>query len=452
MAILHTWAERLKRLPQTIECYEMILCSFDDKIIVKGSGFLEIRDAEDIGFTILVSPSESNQCFLHIAQAVNNPFECEKQLKLMVTDYEGYKWSGGWITFSEPLVIRLNKAIKGRLVSLSMHDKGGHLPSVAGVELVFDQEVNLPIALNMSTITTIGDEVISQSREKGDYSLKVFDSEIIFSYFSSSNYLLVQATTCEELPHPYLENWLSEPLRILFGMHIYPRLVARHLGNGESIICLRPTVHRRFSASEIGLYWAYKDTVGFWSLYSGLLKYMSISKDDKGERCSDANEITELYEHAVVAEMNGEWMLSMVLSNAVESMVKKLKNSSVSQQDSNNEKVNISDAVSSLKKYIHQWDGDPEIRRRVLGFVSNMGDESIKKFLKKLVRDDIIKEKHEEVWSKVRNHVMHGNLQLRWEPHIIDQYMRSLLEMIHILTFEILRQERVVPVASFEKD
>lgn len=62
-----------------------------------------------------------------------------------------------------------------------------------------------------------------------EYLQHTLGSDIAFHYDSASGLLSVNVPASPQLPLTYTENWIGEPLRIMFGQLIYPRLVARNL-------------------------------------------------------------------------------------------------------------------------------------------------------------------------------------------------------------------------------
>src|ERR1039458_4480334 len=125
----------------------------------------------------------------------------------------------------------------------------------------------------MLSVFSVEGEEIARRRSGGQKTVSVLGSEITFFYTPFGEGLWVTAKTSDKLRHPYLENWLSEPLRILLGQLVFPRLVARNFGDGTAEVWLRPSP-RRFSNSGItalvrgGFAGAAPQ---FWELYPNLL-------------------------------------------------------------------------------------------------------------------------------------------------------------------------------------
>jgi hypothetical protein len=138
--------------------------------------------------------------------------------------------------------------------------------------------------------------------------LEILGSTIRFQYEPSSGALSVTATHSARLPPTYTENWLGEPLRILLGQLIFPRLVALNLENGTTHVDVRPCRGPIGGAVRYAALWPGEDfprgKEDFWRRYSAILTMIARAKN------YEAHEITQLYasserqsasEHSVAA-------------------------------------------------------------------------------------------------------------------------------------------------------
>jgi hypothetical protein len=178
----------------------------------------------------------------------------------------------------------------------------------------------------MITVTSIGDTEIQRKHSAGQQIIQVPSSEIKFFYTPSDGSMWVTATTSSTLPHPYAENWLSEPLRILLGQLVFPRLVARNLGDGSAHVLLR-TSPTQFSepcvASLLG-----DDALGsgakFWECHRRLLTLIADARDSAGEPNFESHPLTRFYEEIIQATQGTRWVLCMTIASAAEGLARML--------------------------------------------------------------------------------------------------------------------------------
>jgi hypothetical protein len=124
--------------------------------------------------------------------------------------------------------------------------------------------------------------------------INVLGTQVVFANDLTGDGLRLTADTSDELCHHDVERWLSEPLRILIGAVIYPRLTTRNFGHGSAFVTLLPAP-RQVSPSPFGL----MQPVGldrahderFWQFYADILS-MVAARDDMNMQ---SHEVTRLY-------------------------------------------------------------------------------------------------------------------------------------------------------------
>ena len=252
MRTLDYWEGRLTAIPSTIECVEMRLLSGHDHEppVFVGSGHIDIRSSTDIDFTMFATPADGENAVRRLVRARENPYEVFDQFRLVANDYQGTEWACGWTRPKLKGMPKVGWPLTGKLDSLVTHVSGPWVASESGVELVFRPKLWLPMDKAMVTVTSVDGTEIERRHSAGQQTVQVLNSEIRFFYTPSDESLWVTAKTSDKLQHPYAENWLSEPLRILFGQLVFPRLVARNFGDGTAQVWLRPSP-RLLKGSEI---------------------------------------------------------------------------------------------------------------------------------------------------------------------------------------------------------
>ena len=407
MRTLDQWKSRLTAVPRTIDCPEMRLLSSRDREppILVGPGHIDIRSSTDIDFTMYAAPTDGGDAFRRLKRARENPYEVIDQLRLIATDYEGTEWACGWTRPELKGFPKFCWPLTGRLTSLVTQATGPFVSQDSGVELVFQPKLDLPMNKTMVSISSLDGEEIERRRSPGQHTVRVLDSEIKFFYKPSDESLWVTAKTSDILTHPFAENWIGEPLRILLGQLVFPRLVARNLGDGTAQVWLRPSP-RRFAnsglASLVGgaLFGAPAE---FWDLYGNLLKLVAEARNEQGQPNFQPHRITRFYEEIAQATQGSRWVLCMTLASAGEGLAKLLMRPA--QQD---------------KKILSSH------RRGITGY------------FRKLVERGALQESNAQAWSAVRNEVMHGNLVSPWATEQEDKHIIALANLVHRLTHELI--------------
>jgi hypothetical protein len=131
--------------------------------------------------------------------------------------------------------------------------------------------------------------------------------------------------TSESLGHPHVENWLTEPLRIMLGSLIYPFMVARNFGDGTAHVWLRPSP-RSQQHSAFGLMQPFGMTaehdVAFWHLYAKILSVIALARDESGDQNFQSHKITRLYEELAQAQHASRWVKLLTLASTAEALTK----------------------------------------------------------------------------------------------------------------------------------
>lgn len=438
MRTLDYWEGRLTAVPSTIECAEMRLLSGHDHEPPSfvGPGHIDIRSSTSIDFTMFATPSDGSDAFRRLVRAHENPYEVFDQFRLFATDYQGTEWACGWTRPELKEMPKVGWPLTGSLYSLVTQASGPWVSTESGVELVFQPKLWLPMDKAMVTVTSIDGEEIEHRRSAGQHTVQVLDSEIKFFYTPSDDSLWVAAKTSDKLQHPYAENWLSEPLRVLLGQLVFPRLVARNFGNGTAQVWLRPSPCRFRDSGIASLVGG--DPLGagaeFWELYRSFLMLVAEARDEQGHPNFESHRITRFYEEIIQATQGSRWVLCLTLASAGEGLAKMLmrpdeRRSDFAEKD-----------IESLKTSITAWKGDEGLRSRVLAYIARAGERSVGRYLRDLTQRGVLEMRNEHAWSAVRHAVMHGNLVSPWATEEEDKRLLDLADLVHRLTRELIRE------------
>ncbi len=89
----------------------------------------------------------------------------------------------------------------------------------------------------------------------------ILDTEVTFTLDDPANLLLIDLPGDGGLPVTMPENWLGDPLRILFGQLIYPRFVARGIRD-RRMNWIRPSPPWSTETGACGLWQTATSTIG----------------------------------------------------------------------------------------------------------------------------------------------------------------------------------------------
>jgi hypothetical protein len=194
--------------------------------------------------------------------------------------------------------------------------------------------------------------------------LETLGSTIRFGHEQSSGALSITAMHSAELPPTYTENWLGEPLRILFGQLIFPRLVARNLGTGRTHVDVRPCSGLIGGAARLAALLSDDDIAqgkeDFWLRYTELLTMIARARN------FEAHKITQLYEQVIQAARGTRWIWVMTFASCIEGLAKMLGPPGRDRPDAD------ADAVTGLVKHINAWRGDDRLKKMLLTLLGEL--------------------------------------------------------------------------------
>lgn len=361
-----------------------------------GPGRIEIRSSTAIEYTVYAKATDDGDAVRRLNRARENPYETFDQFRLVATDYQGVEWAGGWTTPEVKGLPKVGWPLSGSVQGLTTNVSGAWVSPDSSVELVFHPKLWLPMEKAMVTVTAVDGEEVLRRHSAGQQVVDVLGTSIRFFYSPSDDSLWATAKTSSQLQHPHAEYWLAESLRVLLGQLIYPRLVARNFGDGSAFVSLLPSP-RRFQNSGIASLIG-GDALGagaaFWEQYASYLTLVAEARDQGGHPNFESHPVSRFYEEIIQATQGSRWVLCMTLASSAEGLAKMM-----------------------------------------------MGprDRKVDTFLKKLVKRGVLLDDHQKSWTAVRHQVMHGVLVSPWATKEEDERLRSLADLVHRLTRELVR-------------
>lgn len=435
---LSRWVDRLPKGQVKIECPEMRILGRDHELpVFTGPGHIEIGSDTRIQFVMHGTARDGAEAFRKIIKAQKSPYSVLDQFRMEAVSYDGASWSGGWTTLHLGGEAKGLWRLSGPIASLHTHVAGKGVANTSSVELVYDLALRLPIPMNMEkTVRRDGQEILFV-RSKGRKTIRVLDIDIEFSCSPEHDHVWALANTSSDFPHPHLENWLSEPLNLLLGQIISPRLIARNFGDGSAHIALRPrtALPLKTVASSILAEDPLRAGEKFWQLFSDILAMIAKARDSAGHRNFEAHPLTRYYWEIIQAVSSSNWVLCLTLASAIEGITKMMLSTAEKKSDWS------APEIESLRSTVKDWKGDQKLRDVVLNYLGGFKNKSVPKMLAPLVDEGIVTNEQIDAWVKLRNVIMHGELVLPWADKTHDTQIANLLDLVHRVSTEYIKRE-----------
>jgi hypothetical protein len=267
------------------------------------------------------------------------------------------------------------------------------------------------------------------------HKLSVLGTEVTFTLDDEADLLMIHAPGTSQLPVTLTENWLGEPLRVLFGQLIYPRFVAR--GTGTYVMnWIRPSPSWSRHADACALWQgdrALIDRDGFWDSFARLLAYIGRARD------FEANTITDFYVEVIQASKGSRWIWALTYASAAEGLVNLIFPRGSRRTDiAAFEIANLETEVDKFKKYIDLWTGDTRLKNPAKAAASHIIETSVAIGLRQLRDDGWVSADQYKAWSTLRNDVMHGRLVSPYSSAEDDKRLLDLSGLLHALTRRII--------------
>lgn len=436
MATLDRWRPFLST-PKTLSFPQLELIGRDfSPPIVVGSGEVRMPTLNHFEYSLAGVPADLGYFFEAFREQRENPYDGLARFRLRGVDAEGEDWALGWTVprFEAGEDDEDDWTFTDRLDGLMVDDRSETVAKDLSTELIFVVPVNHPMAHAMGRFVFTKE---ADGRPLREHVLDAVGSSIRFTYEPSSGTLAIIASHSADLPPTFAENWLGEPLRILFGQLVFPRLVARNFGDGRAMISVRRSPGLIREAAWAALWEAddpRTDKSAFWSQYAGLLTYIVRALDGKGRPNFESNKVTKLYEEIIQASRGSRWVWALTFASSIEGLVRLLYPRKTKRTD-----VDAA-ALKSLVKHIGAWGGDKHLKEVAINAVQRTAEFTSIHALRELVNAGVISTDQVSAWETIRNSVSHGSMLSPYSNVEEDGQLRALATMMHALTGEIVRR------------
>jgi hypothetical protein len=328
-ATLDRWRPFLEA-PKTIPLVHVELRGRDaTPPLLAGTGEIRMNSLQDFSYGMTTTAGDPF-AFLHALEHYRqNTYDGTARLRLFGRDAEGTEWSGG---FTVPQKISFGSwSIEGTLTALIVNEQ---LSTVTeSTELVFYTNHLHPLV-----------RVMARQKQKR---LEILGSVIEFTYENSNNVVSITASHSSQLPAPYTERWLSEPLRIMFGQPVQPRLLARNIGRKAIVFILAVP---RLEVASWSAFWTDEGSSAddFFERYSQLLTMVALPG-------GESRPVTRFYDELAQVARASHWVMALTLAGCTEGLASLLR-PRMSASEFQDE-VKWSEGADSLAEKIEKLEG-----------------------------------------------------------------------------------------------
>lgn len=433
-----TIVDRLRPLSEVgtvIACPEMTLLAGDhDPPIVVGAGEITVLTPMSFGYTLRGTPSDFGHALRSLRRIDRDPYDGTLRERLTVKTFDGADFMAGW-TIPKVHVPESGAWIfTGEVEALSFHEDGDFDPGTE-VAYLLPQQHRARIILRRFFPPAVGGGMPTKS-------LRVLGSEVVLTLDDDADLLIVRAPASDALIPCYAENWLGEPLRILFGQLIYPRFVLRQ-SDKWAMGWVRPSPQWMRDSDACSLWQSNDELIdadGFWESFRRLLAYVAGARDERGDPNFEANKLTELYVEVIQAARGSRWVWALTYASAVEALLRLLGLEGRARTDMDAKALTeLTQAVDAFNAYIDAWEGDPRPKKPAKRAAGRLLRTSSVQALRQLVADGSVAKGEFDAWDRLRNRVMHGSLVSPYSTAEEDKLLLDLSRLFHSLTRRLLQ-------------
>lgn len=415
------------RSPVTLNCPRMVLlCRDFEPPLAEGAGVFEIVSESEFRFRMTGRPVDMGHSLSALTRSRSDSYNVLSMFRLLLTDAGGREWNAGWVELEADLEGEewIFTGTSDGLIT------GGQVasPEDSGAEARFliPRNFSASIALRRF-VQTAGDG----AEPLPVRTIEVLGQAVTFRFDTEANMLSISTPHSPALPAHASENWLGEPLRILFGQLVFPRLVERRLADGTSMLWVRRSPAWTLDSAWTGLWVGdlrFADDERFFTLYGNLLTLIAQGSG------FESHTVTSFYEEVIQAARGSRWVWALTLASSIEGVVRILSPRGSLRADADQA------AIDAMRTYISAFHGSSRLRDRALDVIGRADEISPERALRDLARDGVGTLDQIASWRSVRGRVMHGEFISPYSTEEDDRTILNMAELLRALAIEAARR------------
>ena len=418
------------RSPYTFHFPHMELLGRDhEPPIVVGEGELRIVSEREFAYEIRGIAPDLGHTLRAMKRLHEDRYNGLNRFRVAMRDADGQDWSGGW-TIPELETGTEAWRFWGECDSLGIELDVPPQEGRSEARFLIPRDYAASLILGRFLPPT-RDGLALRSRV-----VEVLGVPVTFTFDYDQDILTLSVPFQAPFLPPNAENWLGEPLRILFGQLVYPRLFGRHFPEGRSRLTLRPSPDWTLDSAWLAL-WIEEDrltnSTGFFELYAGLLALVAQGGGFENHT------VTEYYDQAIQAARGSRWVIAMTLASSIEGLLRLLVPRGTLRPDADQ------DALEDLRRHLGTWTGPARLKDAAKSRVAGLDELSVQRALRDLVTVRVGRREQVDAWVRVRNKVMHGELVSAYSTAEDDQVLANLADLMRALTRELARRAMIAP-------
>ena len=403
-----------------------LLCRDFEPALVEGEGVFTMQSEQSFEYRLTGAPLDPDHVMRMMSRATESRYDPMEQFRLVMWTEDGEEWAGGWTVPS----VEIENGVW--VFSGDCEGLTGGAPTAPAP--MGNSEACFLIPRNHSASAALR-RIVRTETTPGHWepwkAIDVLGTEVTFAFATETNTLSIRAPMTPTFPAPSAENWFGEPLRIMLGQLVYPRLVERRFSEGRAMVWVRRSPRWTRDSAWLALWEAATsapDGADFFDLYRSLLTMVAQAGD------WGSHTVTSYYEEVVQAMRGSRWVWALTMASSIEGLSRILVPEQTLRADADPE------GVADLLRHIDQWEGLSRLKDRAKGAVGSADKVSVERALRDLVAAGVGTGDQVASWKSVRNRVMHGELVSPYSTQEDDRILLNLSGLLRALTREAARR------------
>lgn len=331
--------------------------------------------------------------------------------------YNGVSWLGSWFAPAVSWHDSGQPTVQGRFHQLTATFNDSSSGRGTGVtELHYDRKLAVPMTRLVERQTVCDGNIESRASWRDRHEFDFGGAKISLYHVEDPGHTIVSAEFRDGLPPPQAEAWLDEALSFMLGWHVHHRVAIRYLDK-RALLFIRKSFVQEKTGMPMPLRLP-EQHGAFWAIFERYL-----ANCEKEDCFAPPCALSYVWSEVLLASTGTLHSFVFALVVAIESLARQIgPPASAASKDS----------IGDLREYVDAWTGDPKIKQRALGILSQLNVVATSAILKSLQSEGVISEKQIQVWGDLRNKLAHGGI-LDYYNEQLSSWRDSLVEMAYRL-------------------